>query len=439
MKQRLLFQISIFILILLIPNLANAYLYTIKPNANLRKGPGTNYKVIQQLDHNQTLTLINAKEKWLKVKTQSGKTGFIHQSLVSDTWIKVHKKERKLFLMKQDKPIKTYTIALSHANPLGDKDKLGDLATPEGRFYLCQNLKNPPARYGSRSMRISYPNIEDARRGLASGLIDYKTYIGIVRAIKAGNTPNQKTPLGGSIRVHGNRTEHYYTLGCMALSNEDMADLYDRVQQGARIEIYKSAHQEKEINAPKHLSKNIVTGANEQLMDKAFYSEDATAIIKMKYPGGDIPKDKAACTDIVIRALRKAGIDLQVLLHEDILIHPERYKRWVIEANYHIDHRRTRNLQVLFEHYTLKLSNDPKPYKLHDYLPGDVVVFDTGIPNGTPYDHIGVAIDKDDSQGLPMIVNIWNTGWQTMALPMLGYKKIKIKGHFRFVHPFDYQ
>lgn len=251
--------------------------------------------------------------------------------------------------------------------------------------------------------------------------------------------PNQRTPLGGSIRIHGAKTRGYHTLGCVALSDAHTAELFEQVRLGTRVEIYKSARQEQDLNSQNYISRLIMAGAKAQLEKPAFYSKEATAIVKLKFPMGDIPTEKAVCTDIIIRALRGAGIDLQALVHEDILTHPKRYKRWVKEANFHIDHRRTRNLQVFFRYYTLALPTNRDAVSARLFKPGHIVTFDTGIPNGTPFDHIGIVSDEIDHRGHPQVINIWDVGCETMTLPLLGLKKIKVKGHFRFNHPFDYQ
>jgi hypothetical protein len=166
--------ILLALLIILQPALAQAYLYTIKGQVNLRSGPGTNHKILQRLDMNQTLTPLDKKGRWHKVATVAGKVGYIREDLVSDTWLRLLKEKRTLYLMKGKAVLKSFRVGLSF-NPLADKERLGDGGTPEGRFYLCEMIKHPQkAKYGARSMRLSYPNIEDARRGLASGLIDYQ-------------------------------------------------------------------------------------------------------------------------------------------------------------------------------------------------------------------------------------------------------------------------
>lgn len=79
--------------------------------------------------------------------------------------------------------------------------------------------------------------------------------------------------------------------------------------------------------------------------DPAYFSID--------YPNGDVPADKGVCTDVVIRAYRKMGIDLQKGVHEDMLAHFNVYpKIWGLSRpDKNIDHRRVPNLMVFFKRY----------------------------------------------------------------------------------------
>jgi uncharacterized protein len=108
---------------------------------------------------------------------------------------------------------------------------------------------------------------------------------------------------------------------------------------------------------------------------------------KIDYPGGDVPAHIGVCTDVIIRAYRAIDVDLQVLIHEDMLkAHAEYNKRYhtkTIDAN--IDHRRTQNMQTFFTRQGAKL---PISKKGSDYLPGDIVFWD--IAHG----HVGIVTDK---------------------------------------------
>jgi len=113
------------------------------------------------------------------------------------------------------------------------------------------------------------------------------------------------------------------------------------------------------------------------------------AYAKLSYPGGDVPPDRGVCTDVVIRALRKAGVDLQVLVHEDKKKSPEAYPRdWGdLPPDANIDHRRVPNLMVFFRREGKQL---PVTSQDSDYLPGDIVVW--RLPSGLL--HVGMAVDR---------------------------------------------
>ena len=118
-----------------------------------------------------------------------------------------------------------------------DKAVEGDLATPVGEFYVC--AKNPRSRY-FLSVCLSYPDAEDARRGLASGLITAQEHALIIEAHRLGGMPPQHTRLGGEIYIHGGRDDRAaidWTRGCIALDNAAMQILYDAVAIGTRVVI----------------------------------------------------------------------------------------------------------------------------------------------------------------------------------------------------------
>ena len=90
---------------------------------------------------------------------------------------------------------------------------------------------------------------------------------------------------------------------------------------------------------------------------------------KLKYPNGDIPIERGVCTDVVIRALRGVGIDMQQRIYQDRKIYPKRYSGLysTTKADYNIDHRRVKNLQRYF---------DARGYRVNGkFLPGDIVVW----------------------------------------------------------------
>lgn len=161
--------------------------------------------------------------------------GQINQPLpkMENPHILVKKKERKLQIFDGEKLIKSYTISLGFA-PEGDKEIEGDGKTPEGEFYIF--TKNPESTF-FLSLGVSYPNIEDAERGLKNNLITQEEHDEIVKAINEKAMPPQKTKLGGEIYIHGGGCKADWTAGCMALENEEMQEIFDAIEIGANIKI----------------------------------------------------------------------------------------------------------------------------------------------------------------------------------------------------------
>jgi uncharacterized protein YijF (DUF1287 family) len=120
---------------------------------------------------------------------------------------------------------------------------------------------------------------------------------------------------------------------------------------------------------------------------------------EIAYPGGDVPDSIGVCTDVIIRVYRKFGIDLQKLIHEDMVKNKTAYdkRRKTPKLNASIDHRRTPNMQTFFTRQGAKLSvtnNDA------DYRPGDIVFWD--VANG----HVGfVTHEKVPGTTRPYVVH----------------------------------
>lgn len=145
---------------------------------------------------------------------------------------------------------------------------------------------------------------------------------------------------------------------------------------------------------------------------------------KIPYPGGDVPAHLGVCTDVVIRAYRRLGIDLQKEVHGDMRAHFALYpKKWGLrQPDTHIDHRRVPNLQVFFKRHgvSLAVSQNATAYK-----PGDLVTW--RLDNGLP--HIGVVARQLSADGKrPLIVH--NIGWGVQREDMLF--RYKITGHYRY-------
>jgi vancomycin permeability regulator SanA len=134
--------------------------------------------------------------------------------------------------------IKTYgCITGGHA---GDKAVEGDRRTPLGKFRIV--FKNPKSKF-HLSLGLDYPSAEDAERGLRSGLISRAEYQGILEALQSDLSleENQRklwyTKLGGEIFIHGAADGRTGTLGCVALSNADVEEVYRVLPLGTVVEI----------------------------------------------------------------------------------------------------------------------------------------------------------------------------------------------------------
>lgn len=147
--------------------------------------------------------------------------------------IRIVKNTRRLMLYSGGELVRIYRIGLG-SSPIEDKISEGDRRTPEGTFYVF--TKNENSNY-YLSLGLSYPNIEDAERGLREGLIDQKEHDAIVDAIHKKSAPPQNTALGGEIYIHGNGSQTDWTWGCIALENNEMRELFDTVPTGAEVSI----------------------------------------------------------------------------------------------------------------------------------------------------------------------------------------------------------
>lgn len=145
---------------------------------------------------------------------------------------------------------------------------------------------------------------------------------------------------------------------------------------------------------------------------------------KIPYPNGDVPADRGVCTDVVIRAYRKMGVDLQQEVHTDMLTHFAIYpKKWGLRStDTNIDHRRVPNLMKFFSRNGTELTLSLKP---SDFRPGDIVCWDLG----RGITHIGLVVDRKSSDGSRNLIVHNIGGGQVLADCLFNYKMI---GHYRY-------
>lgn len=148
--------------------------------------------------------------------------------------IVVSKSERWLRAYAPDGTLVTEFPAIVGRNGAGAKEVEGDERTPEGEYYVC--FKNPRSRF-HLSLGISYPNLEDARRGVERGLIDTAQFGEIADAHAVRRSPPWRTPLGGEIFIHGEADGRDGTAGCVAVSNSAIEALFPRVELGTTVVI----------------------------------------------------------------------------------------------------------------------------------------------------------------------------------------------------------
>lgn len=150
-----------------------------------------------------------------------------------DPRVEIVKHARTLTVYSGDTPVKRYGIALGSA-PEGDKEREGDGRTPEGDFYVCS--RNPASKY-HLSVGLSYPDAEDAERGLASGIISKREHRAIVDAIRHFKRPPWNTALGGEIAIHGGGSDSDWTAGCIALEDAEIEELFNALPLGTSVRI----------------------------------------------------------------------------------------------------------------------------------------------------------------------------------------------------------
>jgi uncharacterized protein len=146
--------------------------------------------------------------------------------------------------------------------------------------------------------------------------------------------------------------------------------------------------------------------------------------VSIPFPGGDVPIDRGVCTDVIIRAYRSVGVDLQLLVNQDMRKAFTAYPRkWGLSRpDPSIDHRRVENLAVFFarQGQSLPISKDAQDY----YRPGDLVTW--RLPDGHP--HIGLVSDRS-ADGRPLLVHNIGAGAKVEDILFV----FTITGHYRYL------
>jgi uncharacterized protein len=148
-----------------------------------------------------------------------------------------------------------------------------------------------------------------------------------------------------------------------------------------------------------------------------------SAYVHLGYPGGDVPLETGVCTDVVVRAFRGIGIDLQFGIHEDMTAHLEEYPQpWrIAKPDSNIDHRRVNNLATYFTRRGMEL---PPSIDGADFLPGDIVSW-----TFLGYPHIGIVSAEPALTGYRYQI-VHNIGRGVRVEDVLF--QMEITGHYRW-------
>lgn len=174
-------------------------------------------------------------------------------------------------------------------------------------------------------------------------------------------------------------------------------------------------------NAQNQFAQKLSDAALSLTKDKVTYDP---AYVSIKYPNGDVAADKGVCTDVIIRAYRKLGIDLQKEVHEDMKKNFSKYpkKFGLKKPDTNIDHRRVPNLQVFFAKFG---KSKPTDQNSASYVPGDLVTW--LLPGNLT--HIGIVVNKKSADGKRYLI-VHNIGAGQVVEDCLF--KFDITGHYQY-------
>jgi uncharacterized protein YijF (DUF1287 family) len=239
-----------------------------------------------------------------------------------------------------------------------------------------------------------------------SAVVDRKHAVAV---LSIDGFPRKAYPLGGSAALDVGKLH-------LALRPGDRAELAPLLTE-ARTTEGRAAHDRDDDGIPDPL--DILIGAKKELLNAEAYTAEAEDYIPMRYPMGDVPRTIGVCTDVIVRAVRNSGLDLQQALHEDIARAKKAYPMVKGTGDASIDQRRVGTLLPYFlrhwERHSPKLDDPKDPWR-----PGDVILMDT-FPNRSGPDHIGIVSDQVDDAGLPLIINNWTDGTVVAEMDLMTF------------------
>jgi len=381
--------------------------YVFKPKVNMRGGPGSDHSVTASLKQNTSLDCLEIRDEWARVANPIGQVGWVRSDLLSAIVIRIHKNERQLLVTVGNETVLTLSVTPG-------KKGLG-----AGRYF---------AHAEAGKLILSWPSLHDLRSFLLAGKMSYSSY---QKAILKGSHP-----VGESLAICSSKAAGS-SCGAVLLPG-DFTRLVAEIPQGVRVEIYASNDEDRDLNRLDEFSRRIFLGAQAQLKYSAAGLSPTNRVPVIPYPGGDIQPDFAASSDIVIRSVRHAGVDLQALVHEDILLNPGAYSGLKLGDDSSGFHRLVPVLVTYLKRHALSLSTDVQD-DLFSFEPGDIVAFASGGAGNAQPDHVGIVDETYNGAGYPLVITVWDMGQSTSSIDLLGREDPKVVGHFRMSHIFDYQ
>lgn len=176
----------------------------------------------------------------------------------------------------------------------------------------------------------------------------------------------------------------------------------------------------KPIEGSETLQRVVAAGIEQTNYTKSY----DPSYVKIAYPNGDVPRETGVCSDVIVRAFRAGGVDLQKDLHEDMTRAFAEYpQRWGLkQPDANIDHRRVPNLMTYFKRQGKAL---PMTQNNDDYKPGDTVAWDLG--GGQM--HIGIVTNlQATTNGRSLILHNIGAGARIEDVLFAW----KIIGHYRY-------
>ena len=221
--------------------------------------------------------------------------------------------------------------------------------------------------------------------------------------------PRKVYPLGGSAPLAVGRFE-------LALRPGDRDELRPLLAE-ARIREGSAGRDRDRDGIPDPL--DVLIGAKKAVLNAAAYTTEAQGYIKLRYPGGDVARTIGVCSDVIVRSVRNAGLDLQRALHEDIVKRRRAFPMVRRAPDASIDQRRVGTLLPYFKKHwqahAAALDDPDDPLR-----PGDIILMDT-FPSRSGPDHIGIISDQLGAVGRPLVINNWTNGTVTSEMDLLSF------------------